>query len=139
MTTQTFDLPDLGEGLTEAEVVRWLVAVGDTVALDQPIVEVETAKSIVEVPSPFAGTVSELHGEEGRVMEVGRPLISVTDGSGADAGASSGSAAAKASAEGERYREEERAGTGSGNVLIGYGTPEAAASGRRRRPVTDQH
>ncbi|MEV6822463.1 dihydrolipoamide acetyltransferase family protein [Nocardiopsis dassonvillei] len=136
MTTQTFDLPDLGEGLTEAEVVRWLVAVGDTVALDQPIVEVETAKSIVEVPSPFAGTVSELHGEEGRVMEVGRPLISVTDGSGAGAGAdaASGSDAAKASAEGERYREEERAGTGSGNVLIGYGTPEAAASGRRRRP-----
>ncbi|MCK9871898.1 2-oxo acid dehydrogenase subunit E2, partial [Nocardiopsis dassonvillei] len=119
MTTQTFDLPDLGEGLTEAEVVRWLVAVGDTVALDQPIVEVETAKSIVEVPSPFAGTVSELHGEEGRVMEVGRPLISVTDGSGAGAGAdaASGSDAAKASAEGERYREEERAGTGSGNVL----------------------
>lgn len=136
MTTQTFDLPDLGEGLTEAEVVRWLVAVGDTVALDQPIVEVETAKSIVEVPSPFAGTVSELHGEEGRVMEVGRPLISVTDGSGAEAGAeaASGADAAKASAEGERYREEERAGTGSGNVLIGYGTPEAAASGRRRRP-----
>ncbi|MFE1400902.1 dihydrolipoamide acetyltransferase family protein [Nocardiopsis dassonvillei] len=135
MTTQTFDLPDLGEGLTEAEVVRWLVAVGDTVAVDQPIVEVETAKSIVEVPSPFAGTVSELHGEEGRVMEVGRPLISVTDGSGAEAGAASGSgAAAKASAEGERYREEERAGTGSGNVLIGYGTPEAAAPGRRRRP-----
>ncbi len=128
MTTQTFDLPDLGEGLTEAEVVRWLVAVGDTVVVDQPIVEVETAKSIVEVPSPFAGTVSELHGEEGRVMEVGRPLISVTDGSGA------GSAAAPVSAEGERYREEERAGTGSGNVLIGYGTPEAAASGRRRRP-----
>lgn len=133
MTTQTFDLPDLGEGLTEAEVVRWLVAVGDTVAVDQPIVEVETAKSIVEVPSPFAGTVSELHGEEGRVMEVGRPLISVTDGSGAGAASGSG-AAAKVSAEGERYREEERAGTGSGNVLIGYGTPEAAASGRRRRP-----
>ncbi|WP_444961996.1 dihydrolipoamide acetyltransferase family protein [Nocardiopsis sp. M1B1] len=132
MTTQTFDLPDLGEGLTEAEVVRWLVAVGDTVALDQPIVEVETAKSIVEVPSPFAGTVSELHGEEGRVVEVGRPLISVTDGPGSDA--ASGSDAARASAEGERYREEERAGTGSGNVLIGYGTPEAAASGRRRRP-----
>jgi pyruvate dehydrogenase E2 component (dihydrolipoamide acetyltransferase) len=137
VTTQTFDLPDLGEGLTEAEVVRWLVAVGDTVAVDQPIVEVETAKSIVEVPSPFAGTVSELHGEEGRVMEVGRPLISVTDGSGGEAASGSGTAsgtAAKVSAEGERYREEERAGTGSGNVLIGYGTPEAAASGRRRRP-----
>ncbi|PDP87509.1 branched-chain alpha-keto acid dehydrogenase subunit E2 [Glycomyces fuscus] len=130
MTTQTFDLPDLGEGLTEAEVVRWLVAVGDTVAVDQPIVEVETAKSIVEVPSPFAGTVSTLHGEEGRVLEVGRPLISVTDGSGTGSAAE----AAPVSAEGERYREEERAGSGSGNVLIGYGTPEASASGRRRRP-----
>ncbi|NYH52685.1 pyruvate dehydrogenase E2 component (dihydrolipoamide acetyltransferase) [Nocardiopsis arvandica] len=144
MTTRTFDLPDLGEGLTEAEVVRWLVAVGDTVAVDQPVVEVETAKSIVEVPSPFAGTVSTLHGEEGQVLEVGGPLISVADGSadepaavaGSDAGseapAGSGTAA-PVSAE-ERYREEERAGSGSGNVLIGYGTPEAQASGRRRRP-----
>ncbi|QRN81738.1 MAG: 2-oxo acid dehydrogenase subunit E2, partial [Nocardiopsis sp. BM-2018] len=75
MTTRIFDLPDLGEGLTEAEVVKWLVAVGDTVTLDQPIVEVETAKSIVEVPSPFAGTVSVLHGEEGEVLAVGKPLI----------------------------------------------------------------
>ncbi len=58
-------LPDLGEGLTEAEVVRWLVAVGDEVVVDQPVVEVETAKSIVEVPSPYAGRVSELHGAEG--------------------------------------------------------------------------
>lgn len=128
MTTQTFDLPDLGEGLTEAEVVRWLVAVGDTVAVDQPVVEVETAKSIVEVPSPFGGTVSALHGEEGRVLEVGAPLISVSAGTAADP------ALAPVSADGERYREEERAGAGSGNVLIGYGTPEAAASGRRRRP-----
>ncbi|WP_305081029.1 MULTISPECIES: biotin/lipoyl-containing protein, partial [unclassified Nocardiopsis] len=123
MTTQTFDLPDLGEGLTEAEVVRWLVAVGDTVAVDQPVVEVETAKSIVEVPSPYAGTVSALHGEEGRVLEVGRPLISV---------AAADTEPAPASAAGERYREEERAG--SGNVLIGYGTPEQGGSGRRRRP-----
>jgi pyruvate dehydrogenase E2 component (dihydrolipoamide acetyltransferase) len=129
VNTQTFDLPDLGEGLTEAEVVRWLVAVGDTVAVDQPVVEVETAKSVVEVPSPFAGTVSELHGGEGEVMAVGRPLISVTAASDAAAGA-------EVPAAGERYREEERAGTGSGNVLIGYGTPEARVSGRRRRPRT---
>lgn len=127
MTTQIFELPDLGEGLTEAEVVRWLVAVGDTVAIDQPIVEVETAKSIVEVPSPFKGTVSVLHGEEGQVLEVGKPLISVDDDS-------SPKPAAPVSVEGERYREEERAGAGSGNVLIGYGTPDASASGRRRRP-----
>ncbi|MGW8436788.1 dihydrolipoamide acetyltransferase family protein [Nocardiopsis sp. NPDC055879] len=121
MTAQNFDLPDLGEGLTEAEVVRWLVAVGDTVTLDQPIAEVETAKSIVEVPSPYAGTVTVLHGQEGEVMAVGKPLITVDSGTAADSA-------------GERYREEERAGSGSGNVLIGYGTPEAQATGRRRRP-----
>ncbi|RKS06575.1 pyruvate dehydrogenase E2 component (dihydrolipoamide acetyltransferase) [Nocardiopsis sp. Huas11] len=145
MSTQTFDLPDLGEGLTEAEVVRWLVAVGDTVVVDQPVVEVETAKSVVEVPSPFAGTVSVLHGDEGEVMAVGRPLISVAADVPADtaAGTATGvsadaarTAAPAVSPEGERYREEERAGTGSGNVLIGYGTPEAEATGRRRRPRT---
>ncbi|GHC73922.1 dihydrolipoamide acetyltransferase component of pyruvate dehydrogenase complex [Nocardiopsis terrae] len=148
MTAQTFDLPDLGEGLTEAEVVKWLVAVGDTVAVDQPIAEVETAKSIVEVPSPFAGTVSVLHGEEGEVLEVGKPLITVGSGSPAEAPAAEPPAAEEPDAEtkspapaatgaeadtaGERYREEERAG--SGNVLIGYGTPESTGSGRRRRP-----
>ena len=139
MTTQTFDLPDLGEGLTEAEVVKWLVAVGDTVTLDQPIAEVETAKSIVEVPSPFAGTVSVLHGEEGEVMAVGKPLISVESGVPAEAAPAVEAPAAAAdaadvNAAGERYREEERAGSGSGNVLIGYGTPESTGSGRRRRP-----
>ncbi|AXT86003.1 branched-chain alpha-keto acid dehydrogenase subunit E2 [Aeromicrobium sp. A1-2] len=124
MSTQIFTLPDLGEGLTEAEVVRWLVAVGDVVVVDQPVVEVETAKSIVEVPSPYAGRVSELHGEQGAAIDVGRPLISIDA-----AGSHESSIPADA---GERHREEERAG--SGNVLIGYGTPESAGSGRRRRP-----
>lgn len=110
----TFLLPDLGEGLTEAEIVRWLVAVGDVVAVDAPIAEVETAKSLVEVPSPYAGVVTELHGVEGSMIDVGKPLITI------------GSAAAEA------YREEEKAG--SGNVLIGYGTPESAGTGRRRKP-----
>ncbi len=113
-------LPDLGEGLTEAEVVRWLVAVGDEVVVDQPVVEVETAKSIVEVPSPYAGRVSELHGAEGGTAAVGSPLISVEP------------VLVPAAATGEAYREEEKAG--SGNVLIGYGTPEGSGSGRRRRP-----
>ncbi|GHD32704.1 dihydrolipoamide acetyltransferase family protein [Nocardiopsis kunsanensis] len=145
MTDRTFDLPDLGEGLTEAEVVRWLVSVGETVALDQPVAEVETAKSIVEVPSPFAGTVSALHGEEGAVVEVGRPLITVATGEppvqepdpgpAGTAGAAE-SAEGEASAAAERYREEERAGTGSGNVLVGYGTPETGTRGRNRRPRT---
>ncbi|WP_020385440.1 dihydrolipoamide acetyltransferase family protein [Kribbella catacumbae] len=116
--TQTFLLPDLGEGLTEAEIVRWLVAVGDVVAVDAPVAEVETAKSIVEVPSPYAGVVAELHGPEGTTIDVGKPLITI--------GILSPSA--------ETYREEEKAG--SGNVLIGYGTPEGATSGRRRKPRT---
>ena len=74
---KVFLLPDLGEGLTEAEIVNWLVAVGDVVRVDQPIAEVETAKSMVEVPSPYAGTVAVLHGEPGQTLDVGKPLISV--------------------------------------------------------------
>jgi pyruvate dehydrogenase E2 component (dihydrolipoamide acetyltransferase) len=71
-----FTLPDLGEGLTEGEILRWLVAPGDTVALNQPIVEVETAKAAVEVPSPYAGVVTEIHHEAGETVDVGTPIIS---------------------------------------------------------------
>ncbi len=71
----TFDLPDLAEGLTEAEILDWKVAVGDEVALDQEIVEVSTAKAVVVIPSPHVGTVAELHGAVGDVLEVGTPLI----------------------------------------------------------------
>ncbi|MFD4193401.1 dihydrolipoamide acetyltransferase family protein [Amycolatopsis thermoflava] len=117
MSVQVFTLPDLGEGLTEAELVRWLVKVGDPVAVDAPVAEVETAKAAVEVPSPYAGVVAALHGEEGATLAVGEPLISVAP-----------------SAEANAYVEEERAG--SGNVLIGYGTTDAAPSRRRRRAAT---
>lgn len=72
-----FRLPDIGEGLTEAEIVRWLVAVGDEIVADQPIVEVETDKAVVEIPSPFAGVVVSLGGGEGEVIEVGAVLITV--------------------------------------------------------------
>ncbi|WP_146360848.1 dihydrolipoamide acetyltransferase family protein [Arthrobacter yangruifuii] len=123
MSVRTFLLPDLGEGLTEAELVTWLVAVGDIVAVDQPVAEVETAKSLVEVPSPFAGRVAQLHGRAGESVDVGRPLISVETAVAA--------AAAGQSAAGEAYREEEKAG--SGNVLIGYGTPAGGRSSRRTR------
>lgn len=75
---RVFLLPDLGEGLTEAELVAWHVSVGDEIAVDQPIAEVETAKSAVEVPSPYAGIVAELHGKPGETLDVGKPLISVT-------------------------------------------------------------
>jgi 2-oxoisovalerate dehydrogenase E2 component (dihydrolipoyl transacylase) len=82
VTERKFKLPDLGEGLTEGEVVRWLVSEGDTVALNQPIVEVETAKAVVEIPAPYAGTVVELHAAEGDTLDVGAPLITVETGGG---------------------------------------------------------
>lgn len=71
-----FRLPDLGEGLTESEIVAWKVAVGDTVALNQIIAEVETAKAVVELPSPFAGVITALHEQPGTVVEVGKPIVS---------------------------------------------------------------
>ncbi|MBA2553331.1 MAG: 2-oxo acid dehydrogenase subunit E2, partial [Geodermatophilaceae bacterium] len=81
-----FKLPDVGEGLTEGEILQWLVAVGDTVTINQPIVEVETAKAAVELPCPYAGVVTELHYGEGTTVDVGSPIISIdTDPSGVDA------------------------------------------------------
>ncbi|MGW7403165.1 dihydrolipoamide acetyltransferase family protein [Streptomyces sp. NPDC054833] len=108
-----FRLPDLGEGLTEAEIVRWLVQVGDVVAVDQPVVEVETAKAMVEVPCPYGGVVTARFGEEGTELPVGAPLLTVAVGSAAPAGETEG----------------------SGNVLVGYGTSDAPARRRRVRPA----
>lgn len=76
----TFTLPDLGEGLTDAEIVRWHVKVGDSVAVDQPLVSLETAKAVVEVPSPVAGVISRLHGEAGGRIETGAPLVEFAGG-----------------------------------------------------------
>ncbi|MFF7314995.1 2-oxo acid dehydrogenase subunit E2 [Streptomyces sp. NPDC008137] len=115
-----FKLPDLGEGLTEAEIVRWLVEIGDVVAIDQPVVEVETAKAMVEVPCPYGGVVTARFGEEGTELPVGAPLITVAVGERAPAG-SEGSGSVGSAAE------------GSGNVLVGYGTSEAPARRRRVR------
>src|SRR6476659_2195995 len=70
-----FKLPDLGEGLTEGEILQWMVQVGDEVKLNQPIVEVETAKAAVEVPSPYAGIVTEIHHQAGETVDVGAPII----------------------------------------------------------------
>jgi pyruvate dehydrogenase E2 component (dihydrolipoamide acetyltransferase) len=106
-----FKLPDLGEGLTEAEIVRWLVQVGDVVAIDQPVVEVETAKAMVEVPCPYGGVVTARFGEEGTELPVGAPLLTVAVGASAEPAAES-----------------------SGNVLVGYGTSAAPARRRRVRP-----
>ncbi|MET8974166.1 dihydrolipoamide acetyltransferase family protein [Streptomyces sp. NPDC004539] len=76
-TVRTFHLPDLGEGLTEAELVEWTVAVGDHVTHDQPLAEVETAKSLVSLPSPYAGVVTALHRAAGETVEVGAALVSI--------------------------------------------------------------
>ncbi|MFG2557480.1 dihydrolipoamide acetyltransferase family protein [Streptomyces sp. NPDC048496] len=113
-----FKLPDLGEGLTEAEIVRWLVEVGDVVAIDQPVVEVETAKAMVEVPCPYGGVVTARFGEEGAELPVGAPLLTVAVGS----------TAGELSADGAAEAES------SGNVLVGYGTGAPAARRRRVRP-----
>lgn len=111
MSARVFMLPDLGEGLTDAELVRWLVEPGQQVAVDQPICEVETAKSVVEVPSPYAGVVATLHGAEGETIAVGAPLIEVED----------------------VEVEETAPATTSGQVLVGYGT--TFHTGRRRGRV----
>ncbi len=118
-----FTLPDLGEGLTEAEIVRWLVEVGEVVAVDQPVVEVETAKAVVEVPCPYGGVVTARFGAEGDTLEVGRPLVTVAVGSGAEQGAPG------AEGDGSGGGTDE----GSGNVLVGYGT--GTGSTRRRNRV----
>ncbi|WP_227007512.1 dihydrolipoamide acetyltransferase family protein [Pseudarthrobacter sp. AB1] len=84
-----FRLPDLGEGLTESEILSWKVAVGDTVTLNQVIAEVETAKAVVELPSPFAGVITALHEEPGTIVEVGKPIVSfevADDGGGSPSG-----------------------------------------------------
>ena len=78
-----FNLPDVGEGLTEAEIVSWKVKPGDHVTVNQIIVEIETAKSLVELPCPFEGVVAELFAQEGETVEVGRPIISATVSDGA--------------------------------------------------------
>jgi pyruvate/2-oxoglutarate/acetoin dehydrogenase E1 component/pyruvate/2-oxoglutarate dehydrogenase complex dihydrolipoamide acyltransferase (E2) component len=103
---RTFLLPDLGEGLAEAEVLEWKVAVGDPVEHDQLVVEVETAKSVVTLPSPYTGTVTALHCPAGAVVEVGAPLLTVGDETAA-----------------------------SGAVLTGYGTSGRRALRQPPRPA----
>lgn len=132
-----FSLPDVGEGLTEADIVSWKVAAGDTVTVNQILVEIETAKSLVELPSPQAGTVDALLVEEGQTVEVGTPIIRF--GGGADDGAASdGSANDSASAAGEGPASAgapvASAGDGDGAggaTLVGYG---ARAASSKRRP-----
>lgn len=138
--SQVFRLPDLGEGLTEAEVVEWSVSVGDEVVVDQEVVTVETAKAAVAVPCPYAGTVTAVHAQAGEMLPVGEPLITIGGAEqGSDPGGGASGAAGAGGAGGEQYRTEERAGTASPadgeeqpeRPLIGYGAGQAPA--RRRR------
>ena len=104
-----FKLPDLGEGLEEAEIVSWLVKEGEEVELNQPIVEVETEKALVQIPSPYAGVIDKLHGDVGDRVKVGAPLVSIKTAGGVP--------------EAGKRRE----------VLVGYGPEEGEGSRRRRR------
>ncbi|MFF9480400.1 dihydrolipoamide acetyltransferase family protein [Streptomyces sp. NPDC014733] len=131
-----FTLPDLGEGLTEATIVQWMVEVGEVVSVDQPVVEVETAKAMVEVPCPYGGVVTARFGDEGTDLPVGAPLITVAVGASTSveepADLSPDTASEEAPAPEEAVPAE--SGEGSGNVLVGYGTSAAAARRRRVRP-----
>ncbi|MGW9046252.1 dihydrolipoamide acetyltransferase family protein [Streptomyces lydicus] len=131
-----FTLPDLGEGLTEATIVQWMVEVGEVVAVDQPVVEVETAKAMVEVPCPYGGVVTARFGEEGAEVPVGTPLVTVAVGAVPDDLAGTGPSAhgPGAGAPAPDGAPADAAEAGSGNVLVGYGTSAAAARRRRIRP-----
>ncbi|WP_294943903.1 dihydrolipoamide acetyltransferase family protein [uncultured Microbacterium sp.] len=122
MSEQIFHLPDVGEGLTEAEIVQWRVAPGDTVEVNDVLVEIETAKSLVELPSPFSGTVGELLAPEGETVTVGAPIITI------------GGAAADAENPAPAQPEVAAASDDAGAVLVGYGTG-AGATSRRKRPA----
>jgi pyruvate dehydrogenase E2 component (dihydrolipoamide acetyltransferase) len=156
MAVKEFKLPDPGEGLTEAEIVTWKVKAGDTVKVNDIVVEIETAKSLVELPVPFAGTVTQLLVSEGETVEVGTPIIAVDTAGGAGAGAPTtvqeapaagavepgmeGSPApkmAQAAAEAEEEIEEGKIGgttsTGRTAVLVGYGVKQTEAKRRPRK------
>ncbi|WP_068158933.1 dihydrolipoamide acetyltransferase family protein [Rhodococcus phenolicus] len=132
-SVEEFRMPDLGEGLTEADLVSWTVAVGDRVELNQVVAEVETAKAMVELPSPFAGTVAELLAEPGTTVPVGTPIIriAVTTDAGQDTDGNRDAAGGGA--------------TPPTPVLVGYGPGSAPVSRRATRvpapavPSTDGH
>ena len=126
MSTQTFVLPDVGEGLTEAEIVQWRVGPGDSVAVNDVLVEIETAKSLVELPSPFAGTVGELLAAEGATVNVGTAIITI---------ASTTDAAPPATVGQSEHGQPAEPAEGEGAVLVGYGTGGQVQSRRRKAAV----
>ncbi|MCS4594510.1 2-oxo acid dehydrogenase subunit E2 [Brevibacterium sediminis] len=126
-----FPLPDVGEGLTEADIVAWKVAPGDTVTVNQILVEIETAKSLVELPSPQAGTVGALLVEEGQTIEVGTPIIRF---GGDDANTEAAPASADAPASGSAEKSVDASGDADGGAtLVGYGAKETSSKRRPRK------
>ncbi|WP_337062033.1 dihydrolipoamide acetyltransferase family protein [Kineococcus sp. G2] len=153
---QRFALPDVGEGLTEAEIVSWKVRAGDTVAVNDVLVEIETAKSLVELPSPYAGTVVQLLVEEGSTVDVGADIVVIGDAAAeaaGDAAAEAAGDAEPAGASGPAGPSEPAGAPGpaaatgpggpadeesSGATLVGYGTRESTARRRRASPRDEQ-
>ena len=132
MPIQQFKLPDLGEGLTEGDILKWTVAVGDTVDVNDTIAEVETVKAAVELPSPWAGVVAALHAEEGETVPVGAPIISIDVGGDATdtpAAAEDLVPAAPAGVSDDTAASDD---TEKQLTLVGYG-PREETGGRRRR------
>jgi len=140
MTTLAFfNLPDVGEGLTEAEIVSWKVKAGDTVTVNQVIVEIETAKSLVELPCPFAGVVSELLAKEGDTVEVGKSIISVTVADGASAVVTSSMpvVAEQPASMHEAVADAAAPAVEAKNpTLVGYGVSHSVGATRRQRQGT---
>jgi pyruvate dehydrogenase E2 component (dihydrolipoamide acetyltransferase) len=118
-SVREFALPDLGEGLASAEIVRWLVEVGEVIVVDQPVAEVETAKAVVEVPCPYGGVVTSRFGDVGAEVPVGAALVTVAVGP-------------ELPFEDRPTETPAEKKSGSGNVLVGYGTTESSGTRRRR-------
>ncbi len=144
MTVQEFRLPDPGEGLVEAEIVTWRVAVGDRVEVNDILVEVETSKSLVELPSPYAGTVTALLVSEGDTVDVGNPIISIDDAACAAHPDEQPPERSVPPTEATRGRHHRRGGRGRRRcdapggrvaVLVGYGPRTTDA---KRRPAQDR-
>jgi 2-oxoisovalerate dehydrogenase E2 component (dihydrolipoyl transacylase) len=140
MSVSRFTLPDVGEGLTEAEIVEWKVAPGDTISINQVLVEIETAKSLVELPSPYVGVVGEILVEPGTTVDVGTVIITIlsesgaTDGVAPDAGApAEEDLAAAATDAGGTISQEPAEETPA--VLVGRGAAASMPTRRRRHVV----
>src|SRR3954447_11578858 len=131
MSVQQFKLPDLGEGLTEGDILKWMVAVGDTVDVNDTIAEVETVKAAVELPSPYAGVVTALHAEEGETVPVGTPIISIDTAADAAPASTEDLVPEVPSTASTPADEEETQLT-----LVGYARGESPARRRRRRSQT---